>query len=80
MWTKTPGKPATGACGHAVRLQSGTVTNHPKMVLEEVVKSFQREHNTEEEELSAYTEELISHLQKLYNRTQRRDMHQSGTG
>ena len=45
------------------------------MVPEEVLISFQRQHNTEDEALSAYTEELISHLPNLYNRTQRRDMH-----
>ena len=44
------------------------------MGLEEVLNSFQRQHNTEDEELSAYTEEVISHLLTLYNRTQRRDM------
>ena len=47
------------------------------MVLGEVLNSFLRQHNTEEGELSAYTEELISHLPKLYNRTQRRDMHRT---
>ena len=70
-----------GETGHrgikAVRLQNGTVTNVPKVVLEEVVNSFQRQHNTEEEEISAYTEELLSHLPKLYNWTQRRDMHRT---
>ena len=50
----------------AVRLRNSTVINDPRV--------FQRQHNTEAEELSAYTEELISHLPKLYNRTQRRDM------
>ena len=59
----------------AVRLQNGTVTNDPRVVLEEVLNSFQRHHNTEDQELSAYTEELISHFPKLYNRTQRRDIH-----
>ena len=59
----------------AVRLQKSTVTNDPKVVLEEVLSSFQSQHNTEDKELSAYTEELISHLPKLYNHTQRRDMH-----
>ena len=59
----------------AVRLQDSTVTSDPKVVLEEVLNSFQRQHNTQDEELSAYTEELISHLPKLYNQTQRRDMH-----
>ena len=59
----------------AVRLRNSTVTNNPKVFLEEVLKSFQRQNNTEEEELSAYTEELTTHLPKLYNRTQRRDMH-----
>ena len=58
----------------AVRLQNATVTKNPKMVLEEVLNSFQRDHSTEDEESSAYTEELISHLPKNYNRTQRRDM------
>ena len=61
-------------CIKAVRLQNSTVTNDPKVVLEEVLNSFQRQHNTEDKELSAYTEELISHLPKLYNWTQRRDM------
>ena len=59
----------------AVRLQDGTVTNDPKVVLEEVLTSFLRQHNTEDGELSAYTEELISHLPTLYGWTQRRDMH-----
>ena len=45
--------------------------------LEEVLNSFLRQHNTEDGELSAYTEELISLLPKLYNRTQRRDMHRT---
>ena len=54
----------------AIRLQDGTVTNDPKVVLEEVLNSFLRQHNTENGELSAYTEELISHLLKLYNQTQ----------
>ena len=70
-----------GETGHrgikAVRLQDSTVTNEPKVVLEEVLNSLQRQNNTEEEELSAYTEKLISHLPKLYNRTQRRDMHRT---
>ena len=70
-----------GETGHqgikAVRLQDGTVTNDPKVVWEEVLNSFQRQHNTEDGELSAYTEEWISHLPKLYNRTQRRDMHRA---
>ena len=61
----------------AVRLQDGTVTNDPKGVLEEVLSSFLRQHNTEDGELSAYTDELISHLPKPYNRTQRRDMHRT---
>ena len=63
-----------GETGHrgikAVRLQDGTVTNNLKVVLEEVLNSFLRQHNTEDGELSAYTEEKISHLPKLYNRTQ----------
>ena len=59
----------------AVRLQKGTVTNDPRVVLEEVLSIFQRQNHTEDEKLSAYTEELISHLPKLYNRTQRQDMH-----
>ena len=70
-----------GETGHrgikAVRLQNSTSTNDPKVVLEEVLHSFQRQHNTEDEELSAYMEELIWHLPKLYNRTQRRNMHRT---
>ena len=61
----------------AVRLQDGTVTNNPKAVLEEVLHSFRRQHSTKEEELSAYTEELISYLPRLYNQTQRQDMHRT---
>ena len=53
------------------------MTNDPKVGLVAVLNSFQHQHNTEDEELSAYTEELISHLPKLYNRTQRRDMHRT---
>ena len=70
-----------GETGHRsvkpVRLQNGTVTNDPKVVLEEVFNSFQRQHNTEEDGLSAYTEEVILHLPKLYNRTQRRHLHRT---
>ena len=70
-----------GETGHrgikAVRLQDGTVTNDPKVVLEEVLNSFLRQHNTEDGKLSAYTEEMISHLPRLYNRTQRRYMHRT---
>ena len=70
-----------GETGHpgikAVRLQDGTVTNDPKVALEEVLNSFLRKHNTEDGKLSAYTEALISHLPKLYNRTQRRAMHRT---
>ena len=61
----------------AARLQDGTETNDPKVLLEEVLNCFLRQHNTEDGELSAYTEELILHLPKLYNRTQRRDMHRT---
>ena len=70
-----------GETGHrgikTVRLQDGTVTNDPKVVLEELLNSSQRHHNTEDGEPSAYTEESISHLPKLYNRTQRQDMHRT---
>ena len=70
-----------GETGHrgikAERLQDGTVTKDPKVVLEELLNSFLRQHNTEHGELSAYTEELISHVPKHYNRTQRRDMHRT---
>ena len=42
-----------GETGHrgikAVRLQDSTVSNDPKVVLEEVLNSFQRQHNTEHE-------------------------------
>ena len=70
-----------GETGHrgikAVGLQDGTVTNDPKVVLEEVLNSLLCHYNTEDGKLSAYTEELISHLPKLYNRTQRPDMHRT---
>ena len=57
---KVLGDPGHGGI-KAVRLQYGTVTNDPKVVLEEVLESFLRQHNTEDGELSAYTEELIPH-------------------
>ena len=64
-----------GETGHqgirAVRLQDGTVT---KVVVEEVVNSFKQQHNAEDRDLSDYTKHLISHLPKLYNPTQRRDI------
>ena len=70
-----------GETGHrgikSVRLQDSRVTNDLKVVLEEVLNSFQRQHNIEDGELSAYTEELISHLPKLYNLSQQRDMHRT---
>ena len=70
-----------GETGHrgikAVRLQDGTVTNDPNVVMEEVLNGFQRQHNTEDGELSDYTKKLISHLPTLHNRTQRRDMHRT---
>ena len=70
-----------GKTGHrgikAVRLQNCTVTKDPKVVLEEVLDSFQRPHNTEDEELSEYKEELISHLPQLCKRSQRRDEHRT---
>ena len=40
-----------------MRLQSSTLINGPKVVLQEVLNSFQRQHNTEDEEVSAYTKE-----------------------
>ena len=45
------------------------MTNNPKVVLEEVLNTFLRQHNTEDRELSAYTVELIPHSLKLYNQT-----------
>ena len=43
-----------GETGHqgiqAVRLQTSTVANDPKVVLEEVLNSFRRQHNTENTE------------------------------
>ena len=46
------------------------MTNHPSVVIEEVLNSLKRQRNTEDGELSAYTKELISHLPKGYNCTQ----------
>ena len=70
-----------GETGHwgirAVRLQDGTVTNDPKVVIEEVLNSFKRQDNAEDRELSDYTKQLISHLPKLYNREQRRHVHRT---
>ena len=52
-----------GETGHqetrAVRLQEGMVTKNPKMVIEEVLSSFMRQHNAEEGELSDYAKNLI---------------------
>ena len=58
-----------GETGHqviqAVCLRDGTLTSNPTVVLEKVLKSFQREHNTADGELSNYTKELISHFPRL---------------
>ena len=73
---KVPGE--TGHRGiKAERLQDGTVTKDANVVLEEVLNSFLRQHNTEDGEQSADMEELLSHLPKLYNRTRRGDMHRT---
>ena len=61
----------------SARFPDSTVTNDPNVVLEEVLNSFKRQHNTDDEELSDYTKKLISHLPTLYNRTQRRDRHRT---
>ena len=70
-----------GKTGHrgitAVHLQDGTAANDPKEVIEEVLNSFKRQHNAKDGELSDYTKNLISHLPKPYNRTQRRDIHRT---
>ena len=59
----------------AVRLQDGSISNDPGIVMVEVLQSFRRQQNTADRKLSNYTKELISHVPQLYNRTQRRDMH-----
>ena len=61
----------------AVRLQDGTLTNDPKVVIEEVLNSFKRQQNAEDGELSDYTKHLISHLPQVYNRAQQRDVHRT---
>ena len=62
-----------GETGHlgikAVRVQDCTVTNDPNVVMEEVLNGFERQQNTEEGELSAYTNKLTSDLPTLYNFT-----------
>ena len=69
---------ATGQrCIKAVRLQDGTVTNDPSVVMEEVLSSFKRQHNTEDGELSNYSKKLTSHLPTIYNRTQRHHIHRT---
>ena len=63
-----------GERGHrgikAVHLQDSTVINDPNVVVEDVLNSFKRQHNTEDVELSAYVKEVISHLPTIYNRAQ----------
>ena len=77
-----------GEMGHrgikAVPLQDGTVTNDPKVVPEEVLNSFLRQHNTGDRELSAYTEETdITPAETLQPDTATRHapnpVHHSGT-
>ena len=70
---KVWGEPGLRGIG-AVRLQDGTVTNDPKVVVKEELNSFKRQHNAGDREFSDYTENLISHLPKLYNETQRRNI------
>ena len=70
-----------GETGHrgirGVRAQDGTVCNNSKVVIEEVLNSFKRQHNAEDGELSEYTKNLISQPPNLYNRTQRRHIHRT---
>ena len=58
-----------GDTGHqviqAVCLRDRTLTSNPTVVLEKVLKSFQRKYNTADGELSNYTKELISHFPRL---------------
>ena len=49
----------------AVRLQDNTVTNDPKVVIEEVLDSFRRQHSAKDGEFSDCTKNLISQLPKL---------------
>ena len=53
------------------------MANDPRVVIREVLKSFKLQHNTEDRELCDYTKNLISHLLKLYNRMQRRNIHRT---
>ena len=53
------------------------MTNDCKVVIEEVLNNFKRQHNAEDGELSDYTIHLISHLPKLYNWTQRHGIHRT---
>ena len=70
-----------GETGHrgirAVRPQDGTVTNLPKVVIEEVSNSFKRQYNAQDGELSDYTKHLISHLPQLEKRAQGRHVHRT---
>ena len=59
----------------AVRLTDGTLTNDPAIILIEVHHDFQNQHNAHVETLSEHTTNLISHLPTLFNRHQRRAIH-----
>ena len=60
-----------------MRLQDDTATNDAKVVIEEPFNRFKCQHNADDGEPSDYTKHLISHLPKLYNRTQRCDVHRT---
>ena len=51
------------------------MTYDPKIVIDEVLNTFKRQHKGEDGTFSDYTKNLISHLRTLYNRTRRREMH-----
>ena len=53
------------------------MTNDRKVVIQEVLTSFKRQHHAEDGVLSHYTKHLISHLPQLHNRAQRHDVHRT---
>ena len=54
----------------AVRLQDGRVTGNKREVLEEVARSFQKQHNQGQQRLSRTTQLMVQALQRVFTAEQ----------
>ena len=61
----------------AVRLQCGRVTGNKKEVLDELARSFSRQHNQGQQELSGITRTMVRALPRVFTAEQSEDIHRS---